>query len=209
MLATFKKFFVHQDLDERSNRWIFSVILLFSAISLLVAFILSIEKIHLIENPNATLSCSINAVLNCASVMKTEQASVLGFPNSFIGLMAEPVFITLAVGWLSGARYRRWFMLGALGGSLVAFLFAQWLFFQSVYGIGVLCPWCLLVTASSTIVFAAFLRYSLRDNLLGIPKKQHQFIKAWLKKDYDKFLFAAWLVLLTLLAFLQFPDMFA
>src|SRR3954467_14716447 len=101
----------------RPDKWLFGVILACAGVGLAAAFILSVEKIELLQHPDAILSCSINAVLNCASVMKTPQATVFGFPNSFIGLMAYPVIITLAVGYLAGARYNLWFMRVAQAGA--------------------------------------------------------------------------------------------
>lgn len=191
---------------EQTNDWIFGTILVFAAIGLAASFILSLEKIELLKNPDAILSCSFNVVLNCASVMKTWQATVFGFPNSYIGMIAYPVLITLAVGYFAGARYKRWFMVGAQIGATLGLAFAYWLFFQSVYDIQVLCPWCLLVTASTTLIFAALTRYNLRENNFGLPKKAHSTVMDWLQKGYDKFLTATWLAAMTVLVFLQFPD---
>lgn len=194
--------------SERSNNWIFGVILAFSIVGLLVSFTLSVEKIELLKNPDAILSCSLNAVLNCASVMKTWQATLFGFPNSFIGMIAYPVLITLTVGYFAGARYKRWFFVGAQIGATLGAIFAYWLFFQSVYAIQVLCPWCLLVTFSTTLIFEAFTRYNLRENNLGLSQKTHKLVLGWLQKDYDKFLVASWLVLMMILVFVKFPDIF-
>ena len=185
---------------------LFITILVAASVGLVAAFVLSIEKVHMLQDPNAVLSCSFNVVLNCASVMKTWQASVFGFPNSYIGLMAYPVLITLAVGYLAGARYKPWFMIGAQIGALLGVVFAYWLFFQSVFVIQILCPWCLLVTVGTTLIFDAFLRYSLLENLFKLPTSAHQRVSAWLKKDYDKFFVAVWLVALALLVITKFGD---
>ncbi len=78
--------FLHQKVKKiRSNRWIFIIILVTAILSLLSAFILSVEAIELIKNPNAHLGCSINVIINCATVAKSSYASIFGFPNSFIG----------------------------------------------------------------------------------------------------------------------------
>jgi uncharacterized membrane protein len=193
---------------ERSNRAIFITIIVFALLSLLAAFVLSIEEFILLRNPDAQLSCNINAVLNCASVMKTKEAAVFGFPNSFLGLITEPVMITLAIGYLAGARYKQWFYVAANIGSGLGSLFAYWLFFESVYNIQILCPWCLLVTVSTTIIFEAITRYNLRENNFGFSKKTHKKVLDWLSKDYDKFIAAGWLVLLTALVLLKFSGIF-
>jgi len=192
--------------NNRSDTWIFGSILFFACVGLLASFVLSVEKLELLKNPDAVLSCSINLILNCASVMKTWQATLFGFPNSYIGLMAYPVMITMAVGYLAGARYKKWFMNGAQIGVGLGLLFAYWLFFQSVFVIQVLCPWCLFVTFSTTMTFEALLRYNLRENNFALSKSLHKKVVSWLKKDYDKFLVAAWLVAMVVLVLMQFPD---
>ncbi len=194
---------------KRADYWIFGVIALFAVLGLISAFVLSVEKIHLIRDSNAVLSCTISIWLNCASVMETWQAEVFGFPNSFIGLMAYPVMITLAVGKLMGATYSRLFMFLAQIGTILGLVFAYWLFFQSVYVIQVLCPWCLVVTFSTTLIFEALLRYNIRENNLYLPKSIHRKLLVFLQRDYDKLLVAIWLVLMVALVYTQFKDYFA
>ena len=77
-----------------------------SMLSLLAAFTLSVEAVELAKNPDAKLSCGINVILNCANVNSHPTANLFGFPNSFIGLMLEPVVIAIAVAGLTGMRFR-------------------------------------------------------------------------------------------------------
>jgi uncharacterized membrane protein len=194
---------------QKSDYWIFGIIAVFAIVGLASAFVLSVEKLHLLQDPNATLSCSLNVWINCASVMKTWQASLFGFPNSFIGLMAYPVVITAAIVILFGARLPKIFWVLFQTGVTLGLLFAYWLFFQSVYVIQVLCPWCLLVTLSTTIIFATLTRYNiLHGNLPLSDWLQRKFMKLVLK-EYDIVLDAAWLVGMFILVFLQFRSYFA
>ena len=189
-----------------ANRWIFGTMLAFGILGLLAAFVLSVEKIHLLQNPNAALSCSFNLVLDCSTVMKTWQASVFGFPNSFIGLMGYAVVITVAVLGLAGAKMPKWFWRAAFICYGLGVLFAYWLFFNSLYVIQVLCPWCLLVTLATTMVFATLKHFALRENIWGFSKACNIKIQAWLDRDFDKLFYASWLVLLTALVFIKFGD---
>lgn len=193
---------------SRSDAWIFGTMLVFGIIGLVVSFILSVEEIHLIKNPDATLSCSINLVLNCSTVMQSWQASVFGFPNMLIGLMAYPVVITTAVVALTGlaGKLPRWYWRAATVCYGLGALFAYWLFFQSLYAIQVLCPWCLVITFSTTILFATIVHYALRENIFGFNKRLNGNIQAYLKKDYGKMLVAVWIVLLIALVILKFGD---
>jgi uncharacterized membrane protein len=120
------------------------------------------------------LACNINEVISCGSVALAWQASVFGFPNAFLGLVAEPVVITLAVASLGGVRFPRWFMAAAQVVYTLGLVFAYWLFFESMFVIKALCPWCLLVTLSTTVVFSSLTHVNIRDNNLFLPASIHQ-----------------------------------
>lgn len=193
---------------ESSAKWTFGTMLAFGIVGLIVSFVLSVEEIHLIQNPDAVLSCSINVVLNCSTVMQTWQAKVFGFPNMLIGLMAYPVVITTAVVGLTKARkyLPRAFWIAANICYALGAIFAYWLFFQSVYVIQVLCPWCLVVTFSTTILLATITHYNLRENTFRLKKPAHEKILAFLARDYGKMVTAGWIVLLATLVFLKFGE---
>ena len=193
----------------RKEHWIFGTVLVFAAVGLLCSLILSIEKIHLLENPAAPLSCSLNAFMNCATVMSTPVAELLGFPNSFIGLMAYSVLITVAITELAGTRHKRGFMALLQLGVTIELIFAYWLFFDSVFAIGVLCPFCLAVTFSSTMIFAAITRYNILEKNLYFAPKTQATLERGVEKEYDKVVVAAWVVLMIALILVKFPGIFS
>ena len=193
---------------DTSAKWTFGTMLAFGVIGLIVSFILSVEEVRLIQNPNTILSCSINLVLDCSTVMQTWQARVFGFPNMLIGLMGYPVVITTAVVALTKARkyLPRAFWVAANVCYGLGAVFAYWLFFQSVYAIQVLCPWCLVITFSTTILLATVTHYNLRENVFGLSKAASEKVSIFLAEDYDKVLTAGWIVLLAILVFLKFGE---
>ena len=198
---------INTETASQAHKWLFGLMLLFGIIGLVVSFILSIEKIHLLENPDATLTCSINLVLNCSTVMQTWQSSVFGFPNMYIGLMAFPVVITVATMMLAGAPVLpRWFWRTAHVSYGLGLAFAYWLFFNSVYDIEVLCPWCLVITLTTTILFELMTRYVLRKNSWDFKPALNDRIQVFLDKDFDKVIVASWIVLLIALVFLKFGE---
>lgn len=199
----FSKLFEKKD---SSLSWTFGVMLLFGIVGLIASFILAVEEFHLLKNPDAVLSCSFNLVLNCAAVMKTWQASVFGFPNMFIGLIGFPMVIMISLLGLSRVSFPRWFLIGAQIGYVFWTLFAYWLFFSSVYVIQVLCPWCLIVTFSMTLLTATITHYNLQHNTFGLSHKMNKKVEQFIKKDYDKLAVAIWIVLLIALIFLKFGD---
>lgn len=193
----------------RSAHWIFGVMGLMALLGLISSFVLSIDKLTLLRDPNAALSCSINVWVNCASVMKTWQSQVFGFPNSYIGLMGFPIVMAVAVGGLLGVRYNKVFMRLYHGGIFLGLLFAYWLFFQSVFVIQVLCPWCLVVTFAMTLMHEAILRYNILEKNLQLPSKLQTTAESWLKKEYDKVFVGAWIVGMVAIILLAFPGIFA
>lgn len=178
------------------NRWIFASMLVGAILSLIASFVLSVEAVELAKNPNAELSCSVNVVLNCATVAKHESAALLGFPNSFLGLIAEPVVITVAIAGLAGITFPRRFMFAAQIGYTLGFIFALYLFYTSMFVIQALCPWCLLVTASTTFVVFSITRYNIRENNLYLPDKLQKVARVFVEKDYDKLVLGALMVIM-------------
>lgn len=192
------EFFQHEDKNLRDNRWIFGSMLVGSIASLIASFVLSVEAVELAANPDADLACSINIVLNCATVGLHESAYLFGFPNSFLGLIAEPVVITVAIAGLAGVHFPRWFMALAQVFYTLGFLFALYLLGTSYFVIGALCPWCLLVTLTTTLVWFAITRYNIRENNLYLPKHIQKVLRSWVEKDYDKLVM--WSIIVALVA---------
>ena len=155
----------------RSLRIPYVEMLISSVLALVASLVLSIESVTLAANPAATFSCDVNALISCGRVAKAWQSSLLGFPNAFLGLICEPVVITIAVLGLSSVVLNRRFMQVAHFFYGVGFIFAWWLFAQSYFVIGALCPWCLLVTLTTTTVFASMTRINLLNGALPVPRR--------------------------------------
>jgi len=190
MFNKLTEYFTHKDRDMRDNRWVFASMLVGAILSLLAAFVLSIDAIALAKDPNAALSCNINAIVSCGIVAKTSFASLFGFPNSFLGLIVEPVVITVAVAGLAGIKFPRWFMFTAQIFYSLGFLFAFYLFFIGLFVVHAVCPWCLLVTLSTTFVWFSITRYNMRVNNLFLNKQIAKKAKDFINNDYDRLILA-------------------
>ena len=190
--------------SQRYRYLTFGFMLLGGIAALIAAFTLTIEKFHLYEDPNAILSCSINVVLNCTTVMQTWQSHVFGFPNMLIGLIAFPVLITIATLGLSGVKFPRWFLIAASIALFLGTIFAYWLFFSSVYVIQVLCPWCLIVTTSMTVMLASFLHFNLKENTYKLKDDLNKKVQYFLKSGFHQMIVLSWIALMVVLVFLKF-----
>lgn len=164
----------------------------------MASFILTVEKIELIKDPSFQPSCNINPIISCGSVMNTSQAEVFGFPNSLIGIVGFTAVAVAGFGILAGARYKRWFWLLLQVGLLFAVGFVHWLFFQTVYRIGALCPYCMVVWAAVIPLFWYSLLYNLRHKNLRLPKLL-QPIDTFAQKHHADILFVWFLILIGLI----------
>ncbi|OBB17623.1 hypothetical protein A5662_05795 [Mycobacteriaceae bacterium 1482268.1] len=122
-------------------------VLIAGLLGLAAALTLTVEKIEILINPDYVPSCSINPVLSCGSVMVTPQASAFGFPNPLIGIVSFTVVVVTGVLALTKVSLPRWYWGGLAVGTLLGVGFIHWLIFQSLYRIGALCPYCMVVWA--------------------------------------------------------------
>ncbi|MDR1294839.1 MAG: vitamin K epoxide reductase family protein [Bifidobacteriaceae bacterium] len=176
-----------------TTTWIFSTMLASCLLSLTASFVLAVDAVILAANPLATLTCNINEVISCGSVALAWQASVFGFPNAFLGLVAEPVVITIAVASLGAVRFPRWFMAAAQVVYTAGLAFAYWLFAEAMFDIKALCPWCLLVTLSTTLVFSSLTHVNIRDNNLFLPAPIQRRLATACARGIDLVVVLVWL----------------
>ena len=189
---------------RQSNGWIFGYMLFSSLISLTASFVLSVDALELARNPGADLACNINSVISCGTVGATWQANLLGFPNAYLGLIAEPVVITIAVASLAKVKFPRGFMLAAQIVYTIGLVFAYWLFYQSMFHINALCPWCLLVTLSTTLVFTSLTHVNIRDGNLYLPERVTRPARTLIAHDLDLLLVTLWLVGITAMVVVKY-----
>lgn len=149
------------------------------AAGVLAAWVITLDKFKLLENPNFVPGCSLNPVVSCGSVMKSAQASAFGFPNPMLGLVTYPVVIAVGMALLAGARYRGWFWIGLNAGTLFGVGFCTWLQYQSLYNINALCLWCSLAWVGTIVMFWYVTSHNLRNGILPAP--------AWLRGFLSEF----------------------
>jgi len=136
--------------------------------------------------------------------MESPQSHVFGFPNMIIGDMAYPVLITVALAAIVGTKFRRGFLVAMNIGILLGALFAYFLFFSSLYVIQVLCPWCLVVTFSTTLILAAMTHINMRANAFKLKKSVDKRVQKFISGGYGKLIVFFWIILLIVLVFVKF-----
>ncbi len=157
------------------------ILIIGGLIGLIAAFIITIEKLSLLQNAAYQPSCNLDPIISCGSVMKSAQSHIFGFPNPLIGLIAFPIVITTGVVLASGVKLKRWYMIGLQLGTIFGLAFVHWLFFQSTYRINALCPYCIAAWIVTITIFWYTLQYNLRQKFITVPRalqKISSFIQA-------------------------------
>jgi uncharacterized membrane protein len=147
------------------------ILLIGGIIGYACAFIIMYDKVQLADNPNFIPSCDLNPVISCGNVMQSKQATAFGFPNPFLGLGGFAILATVGAAMLAGAKFKRWFWLGVNAGTLFAAGFVHWLFFESVYRIQALCPYCMVVWVVSITAFWYVTLYNIDHKNLKLPER--------------------------------------
>jgi uncharacterized membrane protein len=173
-----------EELPSPSKRFAWTMILT-GILGWIAAFTLTLERLHVASNPDATLSCDLNPFISCKSVMLTEQARLLGFPNPLIGLGAFIAPIVVGVAILAGAKFALWFWRMFATGVTMGFLFVVWLWTQSTFVINVLCPYCMVAWVAMIPMFWTLILFLFREGVIDTPLR----FVAFFDRAYDR----AWL----------------
>ncbi|MEU6117633.1 vitamin K epoxide reductase family protein [Streptomyces sp. NPDC047117] len=140
-----------------------------SALGLLAAWVITLDKFKLLEDPTFKPACSINPIISCGNIMKSAQAGVFGFPNPMAGLVGFGVVMAIGVAVLAGARFKAWYWIGLNVGTLLGTVFCMWLMSQSLYVINSLCLWCTLTWLVTVLMFWYTTVHNIKHGIIKAP----------------------------------------
>lgn len=143
------------------------VLIVTGVIGWYASFALTVDKIAVLMNPEADLDCNISVIVQCGKNLGSWQGAILGFPNPILGLGGFVAPIAVGVALLAGASFARWFWITFNAGVAAAFLFCLWLPYQSIFNLGTLCPWCLLVWSIVIPMFWTLTLHNARAGIFG------------------------------------------
>jgi uncharacterized membrane protein len=101
--------------------------------------------------------------------MDSWQGHLFGFSNTLIGLAVFVAPIVVAVALLGGARFTSWFWWLYLLGQLGGIVFVFWLSWHSIFRLGTLCPWCMVVWAVMIPLFWMSVSHAFRHKSVHLP----------------------------------------
>ncbi|RGE19274.1 vitamin K epoxide reductase family protein [Leucobacter sp. wl10] len=144
------------------------------------AFNLTVEKIELLKDPGVELACDFSVLVQCGKNLDSPQGAVFGFPNPIIGLGGFVAPIAVGFGVLAGARYARWFWIAFHVGIVGALAFVVWLISQSIFVLGTLCPWCMVVWSVTIPLFWAVTSHTLAECVYGRGVAVGAWLRSWI-----------------------------
>ena len=178
------------------------ILIIGGIIGVVSSAVITYEEIQMAQNPGYVSNCDLNPVVSCGSVTESDQAHLFGFPNPFIGLIGYAVIVTTGVVLLAGATLKRWYWIGLQAGLTLGFIFVHWLFYQSVYVIGSLCPYCMAVWAATITMFWYVTLYCIQAGHLRVKGKAKKAADFARRHNVDILLF--WLLAIALLTLKRF-----
>lgn len=137
--------------------------LVLATIGLAFSTLIMYDKLQLLLDSGFKPACTINQVVSCTDVMASEQASVFGFPNPFLGMIGFPVVMTVGVILTFGVRLPRWFWYAMAVGLGLGVVFVHYLAYAAVYQIVALCPYCMVVWAMMLPLFVMTVTHISRE----------------------------------------------
>jgi len=164
------------EINPRSYRQTAWILVVGGIIGIFASIELIIQKIAVLSDPDFVPNCDINPILSCGSVISTEQASLFGFPNPVLGVMGFTIVIMFGALLFIGVELPRLMWLGLNFGALAGMVFVIWLVSQSLYAIGALCPWCMVVWAVTIPIFWQVTTDNLASNKLSLGKSLSEII---------------------------------
>jgi uncharacterized membrane protein len=155
--------------NSRLARYLPWLLLIGGAIALIASVMLSVEVFDRLKNPSYVPVCNLNPILSCTNVADSNQAHAFGFPNYFIGIAGYAAVAAIGTAMLAGALFKRWFWRLVQAGLTFAVIFLTWLQFQTLYRIGALCIFCMIVWAATIPMFWYTTMYNFRTGSLTLP----------------------------------------
>ena len=187
-----------------SHKLVGTWLTILGSLGMLASVTLLHDVIELAKNPSFVPICSINPILSCTSVMASAQAEVFGIPNPVFGVIAFTMLITFGILLTAKTTFTRWIWGAALAAGVMGVIFAHWLFFQSMFVLGTICPWCSLVWVITIAIFWLLVSYVLDHELFGTTKKLTVMRSIW--RRYRTAVLIAWYLLLIAIVFVRFND---
>ncbi len=159
------------------------------------------ERITMLKNPTVPLSCNLNPIIDCGTVLDNRLAALFGFPNAFIGMI---VFAGLALSGLfliTGTKPNKAYRNIVMALSTILLGFSIWFYSVSLYVIAKICIFCLVGWFVSIPIFV----YSFAQWASGSNNKSLQKAGEFFQKNHINIIVVSY-VIMALMYVLKFQE---
>lgn len=182
---------------QKALPWLF---LVGGIIVTIASIALANEVYQRLKNPSYIPACNLNPILSCTNVADSSQAHALGIPNYFIGIGGYAALAAIGAAMLAGAKFKRWFWQLVEAGLVFAFLFMSWLQYETIYRIGALCLFCMVLWAFTGPLFWYTTLYNLDSgNLPGKLTNKFPRITSFARRHHAEILIVWFLIIIALI----------
>lgn len=147
------------------------------------------ERIHMLKYPGGALSCNLNPIVDCGTVLGNRWAALFGFPNAFIGMIVFAMLALSGLFMLLGTTPNRAYRNVVMALAAILMGFSVWFFGMSLYVIGKICIFCVVGWIVNIPIFTyTFANWSKADGKLGI----------FMRKNHINIMVVAYVIMLAL-----------
>lgn len=148
------------------------ILVVLSTIAWLASWTLVLERLELYKDPTHIPSCDFGLFLSCSTIMKTPEASLLGFPNPLLGIVGFAITGTIGVFFILLSQQSkniipRWFFVAMQAGLTIVMATIIFFWYTSVFKVMFLCPWCMVVWAMVIPLFIYTTAWNASNGVLG------------------------------------------
>ncbi len=170
------------------------------------SFLLMIDTLKLIKNPTAILPCNINPFVSCASVAGAWQSEIFGFPNPLLGIVFFSMLLVIGLMLYFRGKVGRLFWLLVNLGTLTAMSFVVWFFYQSVYNIGSLCIYCMVVWTVTWPIFLYTTIWNFKEEHFNVKHRVFNILNFVSRYHFQ--ILIGWYLIIVFLILFHFRDFF-
>lgn len=194
------------------------ILIIGSIVGLLASFFLMIDTISLIKDPQTDLPCNLNPFISCGNAILSEQGEVFGFPNPLLGIISFSMLLSAGILLLlqkphyetvTKTKGEKIFWLFVNLGLLASFIFVIWFLYQSLYSLGTLCIYCMVVWVITWPLFLYNTIWNLKENNFSLVLNAHfqKSIEDFLQ-NYHLQILILWYLAVILAVLTRFKDFF-
>jgi len=183
---------------KHKQRLIYGITAIGGAIGLVASFLETLEYQELLKNAHTVLTCDLNSVFSCSSVLNAWQSKVFGFPNSLLCMVFFTLMLGTALARLTGSFLVKKLRLTMQGFALFFLCFGLWFLWQSTYHIRALCILCLFCFGALLLINWGWLAVNAAD--LPIGNRGRKLLVRANARGFDAF---AWILLAIIVAFVM------